>query len=77
MFDRITVDAERVELAYHSILEMALEKKLSRAELVAGMLAMLGVQYKGDIMPPEDLAAFTNHMSEYLNMYFMPTGEVQ
>ena len=71
-----TISSSAVQGVYDVLLDALIAHEVNRAEAVTGLLAILGTQFRGQILPPDEMARFVKDASEWLVAYFMDTTDV-
>lgn len=64
------LDQGKIQISYQMIVDSLEAADLNRAEAVTAMICILGTQFNGGILPPNDMIAFTDSMCDFLNAYF-------
>ncbi len=64
------IDPEAVQAAYLMLLDVVGTETFTRAEVITAIIVLLGVQYKGKVMPEDETRVFVTEMSNWLSAYF-------
>lgn len=64
------IDTVKAQSAYELIIDALMVADLNRAEAIVGLLTVLGTQFNGGLLDPDEMRKFTTEASEWLNAYF-------
>jgi hypothetical protein len=77
MITMTAVTSQDTATAYNAIMDALMEVGANRTTAVCGLLTVLAVQMRGQMLSTDELTAFVNEGSSWATMYLMPTGVVQ
>jgi hypothetical protein len=65
------IDPAKVELCYHSMMEMLENEGYVRGEVMAAVAVFLGTQWNGAVMNDDQTRCFIKDLMEWLAVYFV------